>query len=337
MHRRTTKTDAHWIASLALLGLLAAACNPSPHLDPPSGGTGGGVGGTGTTITEGGGGTGGTGTTTPGTGGSSPVDCASNADCAYPKNLCDTAAGICVECLVSSDCGAKPGTVCSEASCVCPGTAETFCAADGYGPARCVDLDTAGKDCGACGHECFGTCAAGACSDAWEPTAKVGAPAPRAYHVAVWTGSMMIVWGGEGSEVFGNGAMYDPDKRTWTAMSNSNAPSPRSFATAVWNGTEMIVWGGRGPGGVPLDDGGKFNPTTNSWSNVATGGPSARYQHTAIWTDNQTQRMIVWGGYDGGAELSTGGYLTSGNAWLEVNPLGPPTERRLHTAVWDDA
>ncbi len=32
--------------------------------------------------------------------------------------------------------------------------------------------------------------------------------------------------------------------------------------------------------------------------------PSARYQHTAVWTGNGTTRMIVWGGFDGGQNQS---------------------------------
>ncbi|MBK8252134.1 MAG: hypothetical protein IPK82_05635 [Polyangiaceae bacterium] len=331
--------DIRWILGATLAGLFAAACNPSPHLDPPTapaGGSGGSGGGTTSTGASGGSG-GDTTSSSSSTGGSTGSGCKSNADCAYPQNLCDVASGTCVECLTTSDCDAKPGTVCSEASCKCPQTTDTFCPADGTGAARCVDLDTAGNDCGECGHKCFGACAAGACSDAWEPTATAGAPSGRSRHVAVWTGSLMIVWGGENnSGQLSDGATYNPDTGVWTPVSNANAPSARADATAVWNGTEMIVWGGRGPGGTALGDGAKYNPATNTWSNVASGGPSARYQHGAIWTDNQVLRMMTWGGYDGADELATGGYLTSGNTWLEVNPLSAPTKRRLHSTVWDD-
>jgi hypothetical protein len=147
----------------------------------------------------------------------------------------------------------------------------------------------------------------------------------------------MIVWGGSnGSGFLGDGAMYDPDKRTWTKMSDTNAPSPRDQATAVWNGKQMIVWGGH-DGAGPLGDGATFDPESNSWSNLsASGSPGARYQHTAVWTGNPTTRMILWGGYDGGGELNTGGYYLS-PTWFDLNAPSPPAQRRLHTAVWDDA
>jgi hypothetical protein len=337
-------TTALWISGVALVGLLAAGCNPSPHIDPPgsgsgTGGTGGSGGTTSTTTTDSGGG--GTTSTSSSTGGSGPGGCASNADCAYPDNLCDVASGQCVECITNDNCGAKPGTVCSKASCVCPTAGEDFCAADGNGSARCVDLVTSGADCGTCGHQCFGSCAASKCTDAWEPTAKVGAPSARTHHVAIWTGTKMIVWGGsDGGSYLGDGAMYDPDKRTWTPMSNANAPSPRDGATAIWDGTKMVVWGGH-DGAGPLANGKAFDPAAGAngtWSNLSeTLVPGARWQHTAVWTGNPTTRMIVWGGFDGGTELSTGGYYTSADAWFDLNAAGPPPPRRLHTAVWDDS
>lgn len=326
-----------WIAGAALLGLLAAACNPSPHFDPSGGGAAAGSGGSGAASTTdgGGGGTGGT-TTSSGGGGTTPTDCSSNADCAYPNNLCDVAAGKCVECLVSDDCGAKPGTVCSKAACVCPVAGEAFCPADGYGAARCEDLDTSGTDCGACGHQCFGACVSGACTDAWEPTALEGAPSPRTGHVAVWADSFMIVWGGSNGGTFlGDGAEYDLATRTWTPISTVDAPSPRDSAVAVWTGSEMIVWGGRNQDG-PLGDGASYNPATKKWSALPVGGPSPRWQHAAVWTGIPTNRLFVWGGFDGSTELETGAFYTEAGGWTPLVDPAPPAARRLHTAVWDE-
>jgi hypothetical protein len=66
----------------------------------------------------------------------------------------------------------------------------------------------------------------------------------------------------------------------------------------------MIVWGGAG-GGVVLNTGGHYNPTTDTWTPTATtGAPAARRYHTAVWTGNE---MIVWAGDDGTNELASGG------------------------------
>src|SRR5438876_3819498 len=75
-----------------------------------------------------------------------------------------------------------------------------------------------------------------ACTDdSWTATSTTGAPAARAFHTAVWTGSEMIVWGGfnNGSN-FNTGGRYNPSTDSWTATSTTGAPAGRSYHTAVW-------------------------------------------------------------------------------------------------------
>ena len=70
----------------------------------------------------------------------------------------------------------------------------------------------------------------------------------------------------------------------------------------------MIVWGGYGSG--YLNDGGRFNPAANSWTAVAaTGAPTARDFHTAVWTGSE---MIVWGGSVGASDLNDTWFYTPG-------------------------
>src|SRR5436309_10823052 len=90
----------------------------------------------------------------------------------------------------------------------------------------------------------------GLCTDdTWTATSLTNAPAARADHTAVWTGSEMIVWGGyDGSSEVNTGGRYNPSTDSWTATSTTNAPAARGAHTAVWTGSEMIVWGGCGPG-----------------------------------------------------------------------------------------
>ena len=66
-----------------------------------------------------------------------------------------------------------------------------------------------------------------ACADdTWMTTAIQGEGRYR--HTAVWTGSEMIVWGGEvGLNVFSNtGERYNPSTDSWGATSTVNAPRP---------------------------------------------------------------------------------------------------------------
>jgi hypothetical protein len=293
---------------------LVAACSDSLHLDPP-------------TPSDGSTGTAGVGGGSPD--GGAPVACASNSDCPAPTAVCDTVKAMCVECLDVEDCSFRPGTVCSTGLCICPTTTESFCG----DPPRCVDLQTSSSDCGSCGHACFGACNAGKCADAWEPTAMLDAPAPRKRHMALWTGSQMIIWGGEAGDgsPLRTGGIYDPASMVWTPTSTANAPGSRFFTTAVWTGSKMVVWGGFD--GSPLNSGGVFDPVTNTWVPTAKdNAPSARYGHTAVWTG---MKMLVWGGFDGANHLASGGvYDLATDTWTPINGSGVPYPRRRHTAIW---
>jgi Kelch motif len=188
-------------------------------------------------------------------------------------------------------------------------------------------------------------------ADTWTETSRVGAPAARKHHTAVWTGTRMIVWGGDGScelpvsSVGGtcgyldSGGIYDPATDAWTPMSSDGAPAGRTWHTAVWTGTRMIVWGGFGNDGSFLDSGGVYDPATDTWTPMSTlGAPAGRCSHTAVWTGS---RMIVWGGtaaWQGVPFMDTGGvYDPTTDTWLATSLTGAPAPRIAHTAVWTRA
>ena len=129
-------------------------------------------------------------------------------------------------------------------------------------------------------------------AEEWKST-YAGAPTARIAHTAIWTGTRMIVWGGDdGITDLNTGARYDPVADTWAPTSTTGAPAGRNRHTAVWTGTKMIVWGGFNSSGGYLNTGGRYNPATDTWvSTSTTGGPTARYEHTAVWTGT---KMIVW-------------------------------------------
>ncbi len=78
----------------------------------------------------------------------------------------------------------------------------------------------------------------------WLPMSMDNAPDPRRVHTAVWTGTRMLVWGGQyRQEYLENGASYDPETDKWTPMA-SIAPRGRAGHVAVWSGKRMLVWGG---------------------------------------------------------------------------------------------
>ena len=170
-------------------------------------------------------------------------------------------------------------------------------------------------------------------TDSWTATTTNNAPAARNGHTAVWTGSEMIVWGGnDDSGRFNTGGRYNPSTDSWTATS-TNAPEGRDLATAVWTGSEMIVWGGGDFIGTFFNTGGRYDPGTDSWTSTSTtNAPAPRFYHTAVWTGSE---MIVWGGTDISSIFETGGrYDPSSDTWTETSTIGAAPARLYHTALW---
>ena len=173
-------------------------------------------------------------------------------------------------------------------------------------------------------------------TDSWTATSTTNAPAARDAHTAVWTGSEMIAWGGIGTGgiELNTGGRYNPGTNTWTATSTINAPAGREAHTAVWADSEMIIWGGLGSGvNNELNTGGRYNPSTDSWTATSTSNaPVARFAHTAVWTDSE---MIVWGGATTGGVIDTGGRYNPGtNTWTATSTINAPDAREQHTAIW---
>ncbi len=178
-------------------------------------------------------------------------------------------------------------------------------------------------------------------TDSWMATSTgANVPTPRSGHTAVWTGTEMIVWGGFNSSGLNTGGRYNPSTETWTPTAvgfGTNVPTPRSDHTAVWTGTEMIVWGGSNLS--DLNTGGRYNPSTNTWTPTSTGAnvPQAGRSFTTVWTGTE---MIVWGGsrYENNEyhAWNTGSrYNPSTDSWLPTSTgANVPAARYMHAAVW---
>ncbi|OGF61970.1 MAG: hypothetical protein A2Y62_20840 [Candidatus Fischerbacteria bacterium RBG_13_37_8] len=167
-------------------------------------------------------------------------------------------------------------------------------------------------------------------TDTWVPISLIDAPSARRDHTAVWSGTVMIVWGGNlGQDNNTNtGAKYNPVTDSWEAILNVGAPSPRSNHSAVWTGTEMIIWGGND------SSGGRYDPVSDSWVATSTAGtPSARQGNSVVWTGTE---MMVWGGFNGSTYYNNGGKYNPGlDTWTAIAiDYYTPSVRAYHAAVW---
>jgi N-acetylneuraminic acid mutarotase len=74
-------------------------------------------------------------------------------------------------------------------------------------------------------------------------------PYARSGHAAVWTGSQLLVWGGENGldgkpAAPPSGVAFDPVTMRWSQLPRSPLRG-RTRAHAVWTGTTMLIWGGQ--------------------------------------------------------------------------------------------
>ena len=167
-------------------------------------------------------------------------------------------------------------------------------------------------------------------SNSWIATTMNNAPEKRRYHSAVWTGTEMIIWGGEVGSHLDTGGRYSPGLNAWNPTSMTNAPDPRAIHTAVWTGVEMIIWGGYNGWDV-YNNGSKYYPVLDSWiATTMIDAPEPRAVHTAVWTGTE---MIIWG--DGVGGLNTGGrYNPVTDTWIATTTNNAPDAPGDHTAVW---
>jgi len=121
---------------------------------------------------------------------------------------------------------------------------------------------------------------------------------------------------------------------TWLATQTTGAPSARKSHVGVWTGDSMIVWGGE----TNLDDGGIYNPATNSWTAIASGmanAPSGRQKAAYAWTGS---KLIVWGGVNAIGVLGTGSlYDPATNTWSAMTNTNAPSPRVNSAFAWTGA
>jgi len=110
----------------------------------------------------------------------------------------------------------------------------------------------------------------------WTATSTTNAPEARITHTAVWTGSEMIVWGGNGCcpTYFNTGGRYNPTTDSWTATSTTNAPTGRIYHTALWTNSQMIVWGG-GDASTHFNTGGRYCVQSGAPTPTPTATPTS--------------------------------------------------------------
>ncbi len=142
-------------------------------------------------------------------------------------------------------------------------------------------------------------------ADAWTKIeATGGSPEGRRGHVAVWTGTKMLIFGGDvDGEPLRDGGMFDPETGAWSEV-NYGGPPGRTGAKATWAGDHLILFGGTGRDATGAQTfpstPWEYHPHRGSdglglWRSLAPRDElQGRSGHTMIWTGSSA---FVWGGH----------------------------------------
>lgn len=124
-----------------------------------------------------------------------------------------------------------------------------------------------------------------------------------------------------------------PEGGSWVPVSDVDAPSARLSATNVWSGEEVLMWGGLDAQGATVGSGGRYNPTTDTWTSMAPAlNDFAALGHAAVWTGD---RMIVWGGTTPSGITNEGQiYDPATDSWTAMSTVDAPSPRYDAVGAW---
>ena len=176
-------------------------------------------------------------------------------------------------------------------------------------------------------------------TDSWVVLSNTaGRPSPRVFASAVWTGRVVVVYGGTdaaGTTVYRDGSVYNPTDDSWTALPPAAMGvtlRARSSPFGFWDGARAVFFGGLNAQGNGVSGADRFEPISATWSTAATLGEPAALLHPALAADGST--LYLQGGTFGpGLQDKVYSYSSGSNTWSSLNK--GPSARSLSFSAWD--
>jgi hypothetical protein len=121
----------------------------------------------------------------------------------------------------------------------------------------------------------------------------------RAWAATAWTGTEMLVWGGDdcgcGNPPTGGNAAYNPATNRWRPLAASPLAPSRTSA-GVWTGHEFVVLGSGAPHEVAVA---AYDPSTDTWRSLPAPPEGARAAGDAAFAAYANGRAVFAVGSDG--------------------------------------
>jgi hypothetical protein len=137
----------------------------------------------------------------------------------------------------------------------------------------------------------------------------------------VWTGTELVVWGGDPDG--DTGAAFDPKADQWRAIAPAPIPA-RCQGASTWTGREVLVWGracqltpGPSPGRSRyLTDGAAYDPIADRWRVLPPGPIEGGSITSSVWTGRE---WILFN-----AASAAGSFEPETGRWRTLSPVPHP-------------
>lgn len=168
--------------------------------------------------------------------------------------------------------------------------------------------------------------------DTWTPIAKDAyTPTARVLATAVWTGSVVVVFGGSdaaGATPYKDGAIYDPAKNAWSPI--LPASRARSMPLGYWDGTRAVFYGGINGSAAAVAGADRFD--LSAWtSSTAMNDPGAILNFASAWDGDSV--LLQGGQLNNMRTDKVASYTSTNDTW--ATPPKSLSARSNAFGTWD--
>lgn len=179
----------------------------------------------------------------------------------------------------------------------------------------------------------------------WSQVSTANSPPARTYSQMVYTGSgttteIYLFGGNDGTTYYNDVWRYDGSdwSQVTTGGTSPTARTHHAIAFDPTDGTDgtIFLFGGRDVTGTQLADSWEYDVNTDSWSQSAFSGPSARMAHGLAYDATEGVFVLVGGANnDGDTILNDTWHYDSTSGWIVATPTQAAPNVAYHLLIYD--
>ncbi len=174
----------------------------------------------------------------------------------------------------------------------------------------------------------------------WTNVTPPSSPAGRYGHAMVYvSGNNKIVsFGGWDTSILTNETwVYDTSSNTWTNNNPASSPSARRYHAMAYDSAnnKVVMFGGSESVSTLVNDTWIYDPSSNTWTLINTTVAPSKRQYHAMAYDSASNKVVLFGGWDGDYDNETWIFDTATGKWTNVTPAASPSPRSNSRMVYD--